>query len=161
MASACIGDPTVVQTVIPKCAIPTVDTSGWTAASGVTFDYAVPPYYTWVEEANRWESGSAWIRPEVIQPGGLPSSPPVTLSGYSECESDIGTVPKVFIQLGVTGIDAPWGNGYYTSATFEEVPIDAQGREAIVLFEAFTQKQTEVESLIQVFFTVHFRPTGS
>jgi hypothetical protein len=159
VAAACIGDPTAVQQQVLECADPQVDSSGWQAGTGVTFDYKVPPYYTWVPEANRWEYGESWIKPQVLMAGQFPSDPSVTLTRYSECRAEIGSVPDVFVQLGLTGPDAPWGIGWYSSATFEDVAIDPEGMLGTLLIESWTNEvQDEVDHQIGVYWNVVFRP---
>jgi hypothetical protein len=161
VVTACIGDATGVVRQLYQCATPTVDTSEWQDGSGVTFDYKLPPHFTWVPAAGEWQSGRNWIKIHVLEPGVLPNDPPVTLTRYSECEADISIVQDVFVQLGLTGIDAPWGTGWYSSATFENVPIDSEGREGTVLVESWTEDEVEVENHIAVFFTFSFRPVGN
>lgn len=159
--AACIGDSTGVQRTLYTCAVPQVDTSGWQDGSGITFDYKLPPQFTYVPEAEEWQNGRNWIKIHVLRPGTLPSDPPVTLTRYSECEADIAGVRDVFIQLGLTGIDAPWGTGWYSSATFTDVPIDSEGLEGTVLVEAWTEDDVQVDNHIMVYFTFAFRPVGN
>ena len=162
VAAACIGDPAVIQRELLECADPQIDTTGWKAGADVTFDYKVPPYYTWVPAANRWEFGESWIKPQLLAPGQFPTDPAVTLTRYSECEADIGTVPDVFVQLGMTGVDAPWGTGWYSSATYDDVPIDTEGLLGTLLVESWTPDiQDEVDRQIGVYWNVLFRPVGN
>lgn len=157
----CLTEPDDDPRPALRCAEPDIDTSGWHQASAATFDYRVPSYYTRSQGSSRWEYGRAWFHVQILGPGQQSVNPTVSLTQYSECHASIGGVDDVLVQLGFTSFDAPWGNGWYSSATFEQVVIDQNGAVGTVLIEAWTPVDTEIQPAVKAYFSVHFRPIGS
>lgn len=156
----CLTEPDTDQRPALRCAEPNIDTGAWHDVSAVTFDYQVPSYYTRPQGSSRWEYGRAWIHVQVLAPGQESVNPTVSLTQYSECHASISGVDDVLVQLGFTSFDAPWGNGWYSSATFEQVVIDANGAPGTVLIESWTPVDTEIQPAVKVYFSVRFRPVG-